>query len=241
MAKHNRTGRSKGGPPFVQLFHHVLASEAWLASKPLDRAVVVQLARRYNGSNNGRLGMSVRDAAEECCADKDACGAAFKRLEERGFIECVLESGFSFKLKRAREWRLTWLRCDVTNTPPSRAYQRWTVPKIRTAAEREEQEGSDEKKIHGPERARLQSPPKGQPDPRRDRLVRREGTNLAPSATSLVPPPRTHIDLTHRPDGTGGRVEPKPNSACLGVSVATERSVVSASQTSLDDDSAAFD
>ena len=195
MTGHNKTGRSRKGPPFAQLFHHVLDSEAWLTSKPLDRALLVQLARRYNSSNNGRIALSVRDAAAECCADKDACAAAFHRVEERGLIECVADSAFSFKLKRAREWRLTWLRCDVTHAPPSRAYQKWGVRNNGTAARHH---GLGAKQIDGPERPLSGSPQDGQTGLDQRVLVPTVGTKLGIPSCLPVPSIGTHIDLSHR-------------------------------------------
>ncbi len=206
MSRHNKTGRSKRGPPFVQLFHQLLRSEAWLTSRPLDRAILVQLTFRFVGNNNGRLAMSVRDAAKECCADKDACSAAFRRLEERGLIECVLESSFGYKMKRAREWRLTWHRCDVTAAPPSHNYRRWTVRLEGTGPKSGDLSSNG---IHGPDLQTSQSLHTGLSPSDGQASVRPERTATNEFANSPVPQNRTHIDLAIGPPPGSVRSEAK--------------------------------
>lgn len=122
----NNRGRSKSGPPFVQLFHYMLDSEAYRALKPAERAVLTELARRFNGHNNGFIALSARDAAERCNVNKDTATRAFGRLAELGFIERTQEGAFSYKMRHAAEWRLTWLPCHRTNAKPApKAFTEW--------------------------------------------------------------------------------------------------------------------
>ena len=123
--RRNKNGRSIYGPPFVQLFRFMLDCEAWQSLTTQERAVYVVLATRYNGTNNGRLALSVRDAAREANVAKDTSARALLTLVERGFTECVTPGGFSRKTPHAAEWRLTAYRCDVTATLPSKAFVRW--------------------------------------------------------------------------------------------------------------------
>lgn len=66
-----------------------------------------------NGSNNGSLYLSVRDATDRIgLADHTATQRAFDELERMGFIECTSDAHFSVKASeksRARTWRLTHL------------------------------------------------------------------------------------------------------------------------------------
>jgi hypothetical protein len=103
----------------------VLRSAAWLSLTPVARTVYVQLRLRFNGSNNGAIPYSAREAAEECRINKDTASRAFAELQAKGFIECATPGGFTRKVRHATEWRLTDERCDVTGAVPSRAFMRW--------------------------------------------------------------------------------------------------------------------
>lgn len=103
----------------------MLNSLAWKALKASSRAVYVVLAQRYNGSNNGRIALSARDAADLCNINKDTATKAFRELIELGFIECATPGGFSRKVRHATEWRLTQHRCDLTGALPTKAFVRW--------------------------------------------------------------------------------------------------------------------
>lgn len=103
-------------------------TEAWRSLKPSARAVYLEVARVYNGSNNGTLAVSVRGLAERCNINKDTAGAALKVLEESGFIVCTTPGGFSRKTPHAAEWRLTDWRCDKTGAVPTKAFQNWRAP-----------------------------------------------------------------------------------------------------------------
>ena len=54
--------------------------------KPSPRALYVELKRRFNGSNNGKIILSHRDAAKALNAHRNTVGAWFDELQERGFI-----------------------------------------------------------------------------------------------------------------------------------------------------------
>jgi hypothetical protein len=60
----NRWGRSNHGPSFVQLFRYMLESPAWQSLSHTAVAAYIELARQYNGCNNGRLALSTRTLAE---------------------------------------------------------------------------------------------------------------------------------------------------------------------------------
>jgi hypothetical protein len=70
----------------VRLYHWVMNSEAWRSLSPNARALYVEIAARYHGTNNGRIPFSVREAAEALHIGKNAAAAAFKELQDRGFL-----------------------------------------------------------------------------------------------------------------------------------------------------------
>jgi hypothetical protein len=135
--RHNRTGRSRHGPPFVQLFKYMLGTPAWLSLSAIARAAYVQLALRYNGSNNGQLGLSVRTLADELGCSRSTAARALIELEDAGFIDAVKIGRFSLKNRRASEYRLTIFRCDLSGQLPSKRFLEagspQALPRDRTA------------------------------------------------------------------------------------------------------------
>ena len=92
---------------------------------PIYEPGLVELILAYDGFNNGRIGLSVRRAAERCNIARRTAQFAFDALQERGFIECVTKGAFSRKTQHATEWRLTFKPCNVTGELPSKAFMRW--------------------------------------------------------------------------------------------------------------------
>lgn len=123
--RQNQKGRSKTAGHFVRLDSFMMESAAWRSLTPAERAVYIEVRRRFNGANNGWIALSVRDAADRCNINKDTGRKALATLQARGFIECVTPGGFSRKVRHATEWRLLDERCDKTGALPSKAFMRW--------------------------------------------------------------------------------------------------------------------
>jgi hypothetical protein len=99
---------------YFQVHHYMLKTEAWAALSAPARAIYLQIGFRYDGSNNGRISYSVRDAASECNLAKETASRAIRELVDLGFIEETLHGSLSRKTRIASEWRLTAFRCDLT-------------------------------------------------------------------------------------------------------------------------------
>jgi hypothetical protein len=99
---------------YFQLHHYMLKTGAWRALSAPARAVYIQIGSRYDGFNNGKIALSVRDAARECDLALNTANRAFHELVERGFIEETRHGGLSRKTRIASEWRLTAYKCDLT-------------------------------------------------------------------------------------------------------------------------------
>jgi len=144
-----RTIRKRGKrAPFVMLPKYMVTCAAWRSLPALAAVALVEIARRYDGSNNGRLHLSVREFASLRACSKNTAAFALGTLVERGFLEPVRASGFNIKdrKRQAAEYRLTTEHCNVTHQPPSKAFMKWqpektfhgpnfrdsTVPKIGT-------------------------------------------------------------------------------------------------------------
>src|SRR5215213_10323914 len=111
--RHNARGRSTT-ERFVSLPHYMLRSPAWRSLSPAARSVFIELAAIYNGSNNGRLALSARDAAEAVGCSKDTAARASVELVAKGFIECSSRGHFDRKSPHASEYRLTLYPCGRT-------------------------------------------------------------------------------------------------------------------------------
>ncbi|MFN9008523.1 MAG: helix-turn-helix domain-containing protein [Hyphomonadaceae bacterium] len=123
MPKMLKNGRTKVKDRFVMLTYDILNSPAWEGLSAQARAVLIQIAKRYNGGNNGALAASVRNLAAECRINKDTAAKAVKELLDAGFLELAQAGAFSFKKRHAAEYRLTWLKCDQTGARGSRAWK----------------------------------------------------------------------------------------------------------------------
>jgi len=69
--------------------------------------VLVELYAHYDGGNNGRLFLSVREAARRTNISKSTAATAFAALVQRGFIRPNVKGAFSLKQRHATSWILT--------------------------------------------------------------------------------------------------------------------------------------
>ncbi len=89
MSKRPYRRGKKGAGRHVQLPEYLQATEAWASLKPGPRALYIELKRRYNGHNNGKLFLSHRDAAKALNVHRNTIGGYFAELEAKGFIRMV--------------------------------------------------------------------------------------------------------------------------------------------------------
>ena len=114
---------------FVRLTYSMMQSQAWRSLDGNARAIYVELAMLYYGNNNGRIGLSVRQAARAIQVSRATASRSMARLEERGFIVAMTRGRFKCK-RHATEWRLTEFNCDVTGQPASRDFEDWITADI---------------------------------------------------------------------------------------------------------------
>ena len=67
--------KKRGAGRFVRLSERLQATAAWSDLKPGPRALYVEIRRRYNGMNNGRILLSHREAAEALNVHRNTVGA----------------------------------------------------------------------------------------------------------------------------------------------------------------------
>ena len=114
--KVDATGRSAGFVRHVRLDHWIFDCAVYRRLKPGPRALLWELIRRFNGSNNGRIGFGVREAAKAVNVNAtETVSGYFHDLEAAGFIVATRRSAFNLKARADRmatEWALTWLPID---------------------------------------------------------------------------------------------------------------------------------
>jgi hypothetical protein len=126
----NAKGRSEGVDRFVMLPHYLLKSAAWRSLKPVERGLYVEVAQRFNGSNNGKIGLGQREAGMALHVRPQTAGRAFDRLVETGFLRMTRDSAFNMKNRLAREWAMTdW---DIGDVHAPRDFMRWAATVERT-------------------------------------------------------------------------------------------------------------
>jgi hypothetical protein len=108
-----------------------MKTEAWQSLGALERAIYIEIASRYagDGSNNGRIGYSVREAAATFKVGKSSAARALAILQDRGFIVARQKGAFTLKVRHSTEWRLTEFGCDVTGELPTKEFTRWSAEK----------------------------------------------------------------------------------------------------------------
>jgi len=150
--------RAKRAGPFIQLHEEILASPAYRDLNPVARCLLIEFQRIYRPSRNGRLSISVMNAAKLIRVHKDTASKAFRSLAEHGFI--VLTRGEYWQERLAREWRLTF--SEYNGREPTDDWKRWKP---------------DQSVVTFPNKSRSQI--KGQPRPNpRVRLSEHKGQGL---------------------------------------------------------------
>jgi hypothetical protein len=111
-----------------------MATPAWKSLGAVERAMYIDIAARYAGpgSNNGRIGYSIRCAAKELGIGTSTAKRKLDVLVDRGFIVAMTKGAFSLKARHATEWRLTEFPCDVTGELATKEFMRWTPDKNRS-------------------------------------------------------------------------------------------------------------
>lgn len=104
-----RQGKSKGKRSsegqYVPLSYAQLKSEAWRSLSGPAVKLWLELHTRYNGGNNGKLHLSMNEAASNLGLGKATVQRAYEELEDKGFV--ALEVKGNWFSRRAHDWRLT--------------------------------------------------------------------------------------------------------------------------------------
>lgn len=95
--------KRKGKAKFIMIDGYVKRSAAWQALTPIERAAYIEVKWRYDGLNNGRVGLGCRELAVELNMGRDTAARALNGLEEKGFIAKAKASAFNVKNRTVTE------------------------------------------------------------------------------------------------------------------------------------------
>ena len=134
MARHDRKGRTRShfAGTFVGVETGMMKSPAWrhLEGDSIKLLLDIMGRTKHDGSNNGEVSYSTREAAALLGSTKNTAAKRFQQLVAHGFLAEVQKGAFSVKHRVATTWRLTLLP-TVENgklVPATRDYQRWRPP-----------------------------------------------------------------------------------------------------------------
>ncbi len=106
MGKRTKSkGKRSHDGQYVNLHYAMLKSPAWRSLSGNAVRLWFELHTRFNGSNNGKVFLSLNEAAEILGLGKATVQRAYKELQDKGFL--ALEQEGNWYNRRAHEWRLT--------------------------------------------------------------------------------------------------------------------------------------
>jgi len=108
MSGHDKPQKVDHGGNFTQWPRGLLVSPSWCALSMRAKCLLIALASRFNGRNNGTIAASARDLADAIGSHRyKANRAALGELIETGFV--VPERVYPKGSRMATEYRLTWI------------------------------------------------------------------------------------------------------------------------------------
>jgi len=121
----------------VRLYHWLMATPAWKDLNATARAIYIEIAQRYNGTNNGFIVYGLREASRDLKIGTSTAKRTFDDLQAHGFIVAEQRGHFRWKIditgerhRPATEWRLTEYHNDKTvaieSKYPTKEFTRWT-------------------------------------------------------------------------------------------------------------------
>lgn len=132
MTRQRRKQKLPASERFFQMHNWLIQSEAWKATNVYERSLYFELKQRYNGQNNGDIGLSHREAQEAMNCSNRPVMAAFDGLITKGFIRPARIGSFHWKKGggaggRSTRWILTEYPIDLPlrNLSPERTFMKW--------------------------------------------------------------------------------------------------------------------
>jgi len=108
--KANATGRNDQPDQYVNLGYQFLHSDAWRSLSGSAAKLWLKVRSRFNGGNNGKISLSLDEAARLLHMGKATVQRAFHELETKGFIAVTRKGQWYGRL--ASLWRVTDKNCN---------------------------------------------------------------------------------------------------------------------------------
>lgn len=117
--------RQKKEPKHIRLYASITGSEAWRRLSGNAVKVLLALVARDDGTRNGQIGFSCREAADMAMISPRTAWRCLIELQEKGFIVCTEKGGFSRKISHSTLWRYTWAAWPAGKKGPTRDFENW--------------------------------------------------------------------------------------------------------------------
>ena len=111
--------RNKEG--FIKITHQMFDNINYIKLSSSAKTVLLLFIRRYNGMNNGEIGVGIAEGAKLCNLSKNTFSKASHELIDKGFIKVKTKGMFTYKL--ATTYILTFL--NYNNNPPTNEWKEY--------------------------------------------------------------------------------------------------------------------
>jgi hypothetical protein len=150
----------------VRFHRGVWETDAWRSLGPEARCLVLAVWQRFNGSNNGRIPLSWREALQEINVGWRRLQRAYDEAQDRGFIVPKQRGSFDWKSggahNLATEWEVTTEPLDGREArelfkdwkPPQPTKKKCAVPDVGTASSRRGNYRADKTTSNAPRSSR---------------------------------------------------------------------------------------
>ena len=124
-----RNGKRSSEGQYIPLLYAQLKSDAWRSLSGAAVKLWLELHTRYHGGNNGKLHLSLNEAALILGLGKATVKRAYDELTEKGFL--VLERPGDWYARRAHDWRLTTKPMETAKgkVPATMDWRGWRASK----------------------------------------------------------------------------------------------------------------
>ena len=130
MSRTNGARHNMSGEHWTKMIRHTMQEPAWRALSTTAQALYPWLKFEWRGpdaNNNGRISLSVRQAAAALGVGRDTAAEGFRDLQRKGFIVQVKSACLGFEgASKAPEYELTELKMPGADKDGRKLYRQWT-------------------------------------------------------------------------------------------------------------------
>lgn len=127
--KQSRQGRASAGEHWTKLIRHTMEEPAWRALSSTAQALYPWLKFEWRGpdaNNNGKLRLSVRQAAARLGVRPDTAAEAFRDLQRKGFIVQTEHASLGVEgAAKAPAYEITELKMPGAERDGRKLYRDW--------------------------------------------------------------------------------------------------------------------